>query len=58
MSIILYDVVTILKIPITGRSVFVPHHLTSSEASDLLCRLLGISIDAEHNRLEKIDNHL
>ncbi|XP_052171285.1 protein MAIN-LIKE 1-like [Diospyros lotus] len=36
ISITLYDVAAILKIPVTGRSVSVPHHLTPSEASDLL----------------------
>ena len=45
IGITLYDVATILKIPITGRSVSVPHHLTSGESSDLLYRLLGISVD-------------
>ncbi|XP_052193832.1 uncharacterized protein LOC127802168 [Diospyros lotus] len=33
ISITLYDVAAILKIPVTGRSVSVPHHLTPSEAN-------------------------
>ena len=45
MSIKLYDIVTILKIPITERSVSVPHHLTASEIRDLQYRLLEISLD-------------
>ena len=45
MSITLYDIVTILKIPIIGRSVSVLHHLTSNETSDLLHRILGILLD-------------
>ena len=53
MSITLYDVATILKIPITGRSVSVPHHLISSEASDLLCRLLGISLDVAAQQIRE-----
>ena len=45
MSITLYNVATSLKIPIIGRFVFVPHHLTASETSDLLYKLLGILLD-------------
>ena len=53
IGITLYDVATILKIPITGRSVSVPHHLTSGEASDLLYRLLGISVDVAAQQIRE-----
>ena len=45
IGITLYDIVTILKILITRRFVSVPHHFNVSEASDLLCKLLRISLD-------------
>ena len=53
ISITLYDVATILKIPITGRSVSVSHHLTFGEASDLLCRLLEISLDVAAQQIRE-----
>ena len=42
MTITLYDVATILKIPVAGNPVSVPN-LTGNEARDLLCRLFGVS---------------
>ena len=43
MTITLDDVVTILKISVTGNLVSVLH-LIGNEARDLLCHLLGVSI--------------
>ncbi|XP_052177965.1 protein MAIN-LIKE 1-like isoform X2 [Diospyros lotus] len=42
MTVTLDDVATILKIPVAGSPVSVPH-LSGNEARDLLCRLLGVS---------------
>ncbi|XP_052178680.1 protein MAIN-LIKE 1-like [Diospyros lotus] len=43
MTLTLDDIATILKIPVSGSPVSVPH-LTGNEAQNLLCRLLGVSV--------------